>query len=110
MGQTAALAVLCMCLCVAAPGAPENVTAVGVSPSSVTVGWDPPSPPLSRIASYTVRGASYYPLTVSASEACSSDSGVRPRCRARVTGLREDTEYTLTVSGSANAAELFNQT
>ena len=84
------------------PGAPVNVTGVGVSPTSLTIGWDPPVPPLSRIETYTVRRTGYYgynhDLTVSAAEACPSDRLSGPRCHAKVTNLREDTQYSLTVS------------
>jgi len=34
---------MCVCVCLVPSGAPQNFTAIGVSPTSVRLQWDPPA-------------------------------------------------------------------
>jgi hypothetical protein len=78
----------------AAPAAPTEVKATA-SEGSATVTWTAPSPGTSPITSYTVT-----PYIGSAAQAPTTVSGSPPATSATITGLRNGTTYTFTVSAT----------
>ncbi|XP_043244184.1 receptor-type tyrosine-protein phosphatase mu-like [Amphibalanus amphitrite] len=83
------------------PDRPANFTVLTVTSTSLTVGWDRPSPPLCRITEYRVecRGDGCPALlTVPADGPGCRTAHLGRQCGATVTGLKEVTSYTLEVA------------
>ena len=93
------------------PGRPANLTVITVSSTSLTVGWDPPSPPLCDITEYRIKcqgdgcnGRRTH--SIPESRDCRADSALGRQCSATVKDLKEVTTYTILVGGGADTQSM----